>query len=67
MLPGLQLTPALALIPLFNVSQLIKEIFLGDYSGLAFAITMASNIFYACVAFLAAVRVFSKESVLFRT
>ncbi len=67
MLPGLQLTPALALIPLFNVCQLIKEIFLGEYSHLAFAITMASNIVYAGLAFFAAVRVFSKESVLFRT
>ena len=67
MLPGLQLTPALALIPLFNVGQLIKEIFLGEYSHLAFAITMASNIVYAGLAFFAAVRVFSKESVLFRT
>jgi sodium transport system permease protein len=67
MLPGLQLTPSLALIPLFNVCQLIKEIFLGDYSRLAFAITMAANIVYAGLAFFAAVRVFSKESVLFRT
>ena len=67
MLPGLQLTPVLALIPLFNVCQLIKEIFLGEYSHLAFAITMASNIVYAGLAFSAAVRVFSKESVLFRT
>ncbi len=67
MLPGLQLTPALALIPLFNVCQLIKEIFLGEYSRLAFAVTMAANVVYAGVAFYAAVRVFSKESVLFRT
>ncbi|HXN48989.1 MAG TPA: ABC transporter permease [Bryobacteraceae bacterium] len=67
MLPGLQLTPALALIPLFNVCQLIKQIFLGEYSHLAFAITMASNIVYAGLACFAAARVFSKESVLFRT
>ena len=67
MLPGFQLTPALALMPLFNVCQLIKEIFLGEYSGLAFAITMAANMVYAAVAFYAAVRVFSNERVLFRT
>jgi sodium transport system permease protein len=67
MLPGLQLTPALALIPLFNVCQLIKEVFLGEYSRLAFAIAMAANVVYAGLAFFAAVRVFSKESVLFRT
>jgi len=67
MLPGLQLTPALALVPLFNVCQLIKEIFLGEYSRTAFAITMVSNVVYAAVAFFVAVRVFSNERVLFRT
>jgi sodium transport system permease protein len=67
MLPGLQLTPVLALIPLFNVCQLIKEIFLGEFTHLAFAITMAANVVYAGVAFWAAVRVFSNERVLFRT
>ncbi len=67
MLPGLQLTPALALVPLFNVCQLIKEIFSGEYSRTAFAITMVSNVVYAAVAFFAAVRVFSNERVLFRT
>ncbi len=67
MLPGLQLTPALALIPLFNVCQLIKQIFLGEYSSVLFAVTMAANIVYAGVAFFAAVRVFKNEKVLFRT
>ncbi len=67
MVPGLQLTPALALIPLFNVCQLIKEIFLGDYSTAAFAVTMGANILYAALAFAAAVRVFNNEKVLFRT
>jgi sodium transport system permease protein len=67
MLPGLHLTPALALVPLFNVCQLIKEIFLGEFTGVTFAITMAANIVYAGAAFYAAVRVFSSEKVLFRT
>jgi sodium transport system permease protein len=67
MLPGIQLTPALALIPLFNVCQLIKEIFQGDFNRLSFAITMASNIVYAGIAFFAAVQVFKSEKVLFRT
>ena len=35
MLPGLELTPTLALIPIFNVCQLIKEIFLGEFSRAA--------------------------------
>jgi sodium transport system permease protein len=67
MLPGLHLTPVLALVPLFNVCQLIKEIFLGEFTGVTFAITMAANIVYAGAAFYAAVRVFSSEKVLFRT
>jgi len=67
MLPGIQLTPALAVIPLFNVCQLIKEIFQGDFNRLSFAITMASNIVYAGIAFFAAVQVFKSEKVLFRT
>jgi sodium transport system permease protein len=67
MLPGIQLTPVLALVPLFNVCQLIKEILQGDFSAVNFAITMAANIVYAGAAFYAAVRVFSNEKVLFRT
>jgi sodium transport system permease protein len=67
MLPGVELTPALALVPLFNVCQLIKQIFQGEYTALVFAITMAANIVYAGLAFFAAVRVFSSERVLFRT
>ena len=67
MLPGLQLTPALALIPLFNVCQLIKEIFLGEFSYAAFAVTMAANVVYAAIAFFAAVQIFKSERVLFRT
>lgn len=67
MLPGIQLTPALALVPLFNACQLIKEIFLGDYNRLSFAITMAANIAYAAIAFWVAVQVFKNERVLFRT
>jgi len=67
MLPGIQLSPALAMVPLFNVCQLIKEIFQGDFNRLSFAITMASNLVYAGIAFLAAVQVFKSEKVLFRT
>lgn len=67
MLPGMQLTPPLALIPLFNVCQLIKEIFLGDYNRISLVITLVSNVVYAGAAFVFAVRVFKSERVLFRT
>jgi sodium transport system permease protein len=66
MLPGLELTPALALIPIFNVCQLIKEIFLGEFSTAAFAVTLVSNLVYAAIAFYIASRIFKSESVLFR-
>ncbi|HVX66881.1 MAG TPA: ABC transporter permease subunit [Bryobacteraceae bacterium] len=63
----MQLTPALAAVPLLNVCQSIKEIFLGEINPLAFAVMMAANIAYAALAFLAAVRIFKDERVLFRT
>jgi len=67
MMPGVELTPALAWVPLFNVCQLVKQIFQGDFTPLVFTITMAANVVYAAIAFFVAVRVFSNERVLFRT
>ena len=67
LLPGLELNVGLALIPIFNVSQLIKEIVLGEFSRLSFIIAFASNIFYALLAFWISVRIFKTESVLFRS
>jgi sodium transport system permease protein len=63
----MQLTPAMALIPLLNVSQMIKEIFMGDFSVLVFMVATTANIAYAAIAFFAAVRIFKDERVLFRT
>lgn len=67
MLPGLELNVGLALIPVFNVSQLIKEIIIGEYSRINFVTAFASNVFYALVAFWISVRIFKTESVLFRS
>ena len=66
MLPGLELTPALALIPIFNVCQIVKEIFLGEFSRVAYAVAFASNLVYAGIAYWIASRMFNRESVLFR-
>jgi sodium transport system permease protein len=66
MLPGMELNMTMALIPVFNVSQLIKEIFQGAFSLAAFAVTLAANTVYAAIAFYVAVRVFKNEKVLFR-
>ena len=67
MLPGMDANPRLALLPVFNVSQLIKSIFAGDYTASAFVVSFASNLVYAAIAFAVAVRVFKRETVLFRT
>jgi len=67
MLPGLELNVGLALIPVFNVSQLIKEIIIGEYAPINFATAFASNVLYALVAFWISVRIFKTESVLFRS
>jgi sodium transport system permease protein len=65
-LPGLELTPTLALVPVFNVCQLIKGIFLGSVSTPAFLTACTANLGYATLAFAAATRIFRSEGVLFR-
>jgi sodium transport system permease protein len=66
-LPQLELTPALCLIPIFNASQLIRGILLGDFKTVAFVITLFANLGYAVVALYVAKRRFEDESVLFRS
>lgn len=66
-LPNLELTPALCLIPIFNASQLIRGILLGDFSTVAFAITLGANLLYAAIALVIARNRFENENVLFRT
>ena len=66
-LSGMQMTPALCLIPIFNVSQMIRGILLGDASMANFAITTVANLVYAAVAFVIAAKQFDNENVLFRS
>ncbi len=66
-MPNLELTPTLALIPIFNASQLIRGIILGDFTRSAFLVTMAANLVYATIALAIAKNRFETESVLFRT
>ena len=66
-LPGIKLSAGVALIPIVNFSLLTKELMLNEWSWPGFGLTILSNIIYAAVAFVAAVTVFKKESVLFRT
>jgi sodium transport system permease protein len=66
-MPALELTPALCLIPIFNASQLIRGIIMGDFSNTAFAVTFVANLVYAAIALVIAKNRFENESVLFRT
>jgi sodium transport system permease protein len=67
LLPGVKLNAGMALIPIVNFSQLIKELMLGDWSWTGFTLTLVSNLIYAAIAFTAAVKVFKNERILFRT
>ena len=66
-MPGLEFTPAMALIPIFNASQVIRSTLLGDLSTTNFLITTCANLVYAAAAFYFASRRFEDETVLFRT
>lgn len=66
-LPGMELTPVLSLIPIFNSSQLLKSILQGDVPMTSFAITNLANVAYAAMCFAWSVRSFNDEKVLFRT
>lgn len=66
-LPGFTITPVLCLIPIFNASQIIRGVRLGDVSMVNFGVTLAANLVYASIAFFMATRMFEDENVLFRT
>lgn len=67
MLPGVAANPWLAVLPVFNVTQLIKTIFNGEYTVASFLLPFGSNLLYAAAAFYVAVRIFKREDVLFRS
>lgn len=67
MLPGVDLTPKLAIVPLLNVSLLCKELVTGEYHWNYIIIIFASTCVYAAGALYLAVKMFQRESVLFRS
>jgi sodium transport system permease protein len=67
MLPGVDLTPKLAVVPLLNVSLLCKELVTGEYHWNYIALIFASTCVYAAAALYLAVKMFQRESVLFRS
>ena len=66
-MPGVELTPKLALIPILNTSLICKEIITGTYHWNSIAVIFASTCVYAAVAIFVAVKTFQRESVLFRS
>jgi sodium transport system permease protein len=67
LLPGVELTPALALVPVLNTSLVSKEIIAGTYHWNLIALIFFSSSVYAAAALAIAVKLFQREDVLFRT
>jgi len=67
MLPGVELNPKLALIPILNVSLLCKELVIGTYHWNYIAIIFSSTCVYAAGALFLAIKMFQREEVLFRS
>ena len=66
-LPGVELSTTLALVPVLNTSLVSKEIMTGTYHWNYIALIFASSCIYAAVAIAIAVKLFQREDVLFRT
>jgi sodium transport system permease protein len=67
LLPGVDLTTALALVPVLNTSLVSKEIITGTYHWNYIALIFVSSSVYAAIALAIAVKLFQREDVLFRT
>jgi sodium transport system permease protein len=67
MIPGVDLTPKLAIVPLLNVSLLCKELVTGEYHWNYIVLIFVSTCVYAAAALFLAVKMFQRESVLFRS
>lgn len=67
MLPGVELTAKLALIPILNVSLLCKELVTGTYHWNFIALIFLSTCVYGAAALFLAVKMFQREDVLFRS
>jgi len=66
-LPGVELSTGLALVPVLNTSLISKEIMTGTYHWKYIALIFTSSCVYAAAAIAIAVKLFQREDVLFRT
>jgi sodium transport system permease protein len=67
MLPGIDLNARLALVPILNLSLVCKEMLSGVWHWNYISLIFASSCVYAVIALSLAVRMFSRESVIFRS
>jgi sodium transport system permease protein len=67
LLPGIDLNARFALVPILNLSLACREMLSGVWHWHYLALIFASMSFYAALALALAVRMFNRESVLFRT
>jgi sodium transport system permease protein len=66
-LPGIEINSRLALIPILNVNLISREILAGTWHWNYIALVFGSTCLYAALAVAAAVALFQREDVLFRT
>jgi sodium transport system permease protein len=67
LMPGVELSAKLALIPILNTSLVCKEIVTGTYHWNYIALIFLSTCVYAAAALFLATKMFQRESVLFRS
>lgn len=67
MLPGIDLNARLALVPILNLSLVCKEMLSGVWNWDYIALIFGSSAVYAGVALWLAVKMFQRESVMFRS
>jgi len=65
-LPGIEFTPLLAAVPVYNVAQSLRTILSGHLPLIPLLISFASNLVYAALAFGFAMNLLRQESILFR-
>jgi sodium transport system permease protein len=66
-LPGVELSHALALVPVLNVALVSKELVAGLFPAGPFALIFVSSCVYAAAALALATRMFRREDVIFRS
>ncbi len=65
-LPGVELTTTLSLIPILNIALVSKELVAGTFPLLPLTLIFLSTCAYAAAALALAVRMFNREDVIFR-